>query len=422
MNAVTGACLMLLCGLGQPPSAGSHTERHAPLTLANVPDWVRAHCEASQRLRIALIGCAPDLQDARLRSDDGVGFRLISPLTSVEYKPSREDTELLIWLRAAWPLLTIWAIPGDPSKPAMLEEQLHSTVRQWGIEGADGNKPDVLIVQHSLASSILRHSPRFEHILAECWRIGCLPIVVRDETGDGRAIPGMLAISVVTQRALDSGVVAEAREYAGGPVSLFLSQQCLTGVSEFWGGNARAATAYLALVSAALPVKEAPAILERASLICLVSPVFKHEPSSRHFYRVLDPVAATSATGKNFFLVDRLFDWEERVGDDKSVSTVADAFHKPDEDKRRILAGTRGETRLRHLASLAELTRLSLITLVRSSPNAIAVFRSGAEVKPGFLNHTFSLLATQTSKENTHLPLTSFAGDAKIQVRAASRE
>jgi hypothetical protein len=420
MKSTSCLWLMLLCASMQPALIQAQEDRRAPLTLANLPASVHSQCGSKHTLRIALVGCAPDLLDERLRSGEDPHFRLIVPPRSGEFKPSRGDTELVVWLRSARTRMAVWAVPFDRADPGSLIDDLDRAVNLWIEAGPNAaGKPAVLLVPQSIVSAALPESPKLRQILAGCWQVGCLPIAVGDDGGDGGTTPGMVAVSLTTEKEIKASNVAKPQDWKNHPVSLSLRKEWLTGGPDALTGDGKAVIAYLSLLSAALPVREMPVVLERACLLGLVSPVFKSGTTGR-FFRVINPAVPPPGDGPSFFLIDQVFKWDEKVNDDRGMNSIASMFQAPDEVQRRILAGIRGQTPLRHLAAMEELTGLQMITLARLGADGWGTFRTDAVPAAGSLERAFSILSTQKmSGQNPHLPLTSLSGDVQIQLRAA---
>jgi hypothetical protein len=413
--------LVIAWTLAVAPTTGAEEPPQTPPNLARLSGWVKARTRTDRTLQIALLGCAPDARDRRLQSDTDGLFHLIVAPQGEGFVPIEQDTELIHWLRAAWPRITVWAVPTAQGHDELADEAMGRLTEQW-LRNGEKQKPDVLIITRPVVKAGLINSPRFRKILLDCWRVGCLPIAVCEDDSTSTP-PGILRVSPVSDRVLRSSKAAP--DHTNWPVSLRLPESCLAGVFVNRDGDSRAATAYLTLATAALPVDKSPAILERASLLGLVSPVLLDEREEHRYYRVIDLDAAFNAKRRLksiFWFTGRLINWNDKSGDQDAVFDITRCFRGEREAELRIITVLRPEVLLRHLAALEQLAQVRSISLARilNAPS-FAVLRADDRLPFDFLGLSFEVIETLTSEEvGSGLPFISVARDAPIHINAAN--
>ena len=261
----------------------------------------------------------------------------------------------------------------------------------------------------------------FDKVLLNCWEHGCLPIVIGEEPPRPTP-PGVLWVAVASDRMLEGSKIAAPQDDSHHRVSLRLPESCLTGVFDSRDGIDQAAVTYLTLAAAALPAPRSPAILERASLLGLVSPILGDGGANPGYFRLIDLNAAFGQKDRiQFPYAGGIVAWDERSGDKESVFDIARCFRDAGEVELRGITLVRPDALMRHLAALEQLARVRTISLTRIlQASGIAVFRANHQLRFELVDLTFKMMRTLASESNARLPFVTVARDMPIQINAAA--
>lgn len=396
------AVLLVLGALGLAAQASAPRDQ-APPTMATLPDWVRHQVKPDQVLRIAIVGCNPDVRDPRLQPDER--FRLWLR-DGRHAPPSETDTALVVWLRSAAPRLSLVCAPleqeqeGD-DRGAALAVAIALAARPDRDAGPDAS-PDVMYIPHELLRP--RQAPWSEAVMqaiGECWRARCLPMTVA-EPGRASAPGGLLVVSLMLRAEepndiVDLGKGEDMKKLAGRPIALRLPASSLEGAPRGLG-DTRAAAAYLTLAAATLPAEGPLPHLERVARLGQVNPVHWAEGEAEGPYRLLDVRAGIApAPDLKIPFIDRAVPWSTRVVDldpKDAISIMAPGAPR-EEIGRRILTSVRGEARLRHLNAVAQLAGLRPIYLTHVPRRlGLAFYRLDPELEAAARQPILNLLRT----------------------------
>ncbi len=335
-------------------------DRGLPRTTKELHAWIASRLPDDKVLQIAWVGISPGLSAAAVQSEDG----FTATIRQGNFRTVAADQQVVTVLRAAAPRLRLVVAP-------LMEADVDNAVAlAEAIRWAASQRPDVLYVPAKMFDKEAFESEAVTTALVESWSNSVLPLTVVDSEED-RVPAGML--SVVDRSGTCGSTPWTAKKGFDLTPPLRLPPDIvLVGIDE--ERSCRTAAIYTALLAATVWAGAQTAHLERASLLR------RHLTEEEARLKVLsgaDPgtVVGLTSDKPTVFLGDDNWPWNTRVVDVARIIRVAPPISGPNEVKRRILVGVNGQTFLRHLAAIGELTGMIPIFLAPSK-HGIMTYRA----------------------------------------------
>lgn len=393
--------LTLLASSTLLPSSNPETAQATPdappplVTLSELPRFLQHYRGAGTELRIAYLGICPDSQHEGLQATDYFHLHRRSECVA----SVAADTELALWLRQAWPHLTLITV----DIPAMTTPADALASLQSGIAWALDYDPQVLVIREELLDAAsffdthLSGQEEVRSVFAACWEKACLPIVVSTKWQHSTGVfPGVLRVQLIDGELFEASKPTDRSGDSHSGVPLGLPVAVLADRPEELDEE-HAALAYVGLGSAAVAGTGSLAHLDLAGHLWQAAITWTADLSDRQVrFRMLD--------------ITRSFQGEYTVPlFDENVPPEFLVAHSPGwhncqhygdtPPERLMLAGVYGAARWAHLDIAAQLTYVHPTVLSSAPEKGFAFFRLDERLDPQSMGTVIRFWEAHTSED-----------------------